>query len=77
LSHGDVGAAASFNVVVLALLPVLGLWWVLGARAAWAGRPHPWPRVDNHVWLVLGAALMLFTVWRNLPTLPLAGFLAP
>ena len=56
---------------------MLALWWVLGARAAWAGRPHPWPRVDNRAWLVLGAVLLTFMIWRNLPALPLAGFLAP
>lgn len=77
LSHGDLAAAASFNVVVLVLLPVLAVWWALGTRAAWAGRPHPWPRVGNRGWLVLGAVLLVFTVWRNLPAVPLAGFLAP
>ena len=56
---------------------MLALWWVLGARAAWAARPHPWPRVDNRAWLVLATVLLAFTVWRNLPVLPLAGFLAP
>ncbi len=64
-------------MLVLALLPVLAGWWVLGTRASWAGRPHPWPRVGNRAWLVLGAALLAFTVWRNLPGVPLAGFLAP
>ncbi len=77
LSHGDLAAAASFNVVVLVLIPVLALWWVLGTRAAWAGRPHPWPRLDNRAWLVLGAALVAFMIWRNLPALPFADFLAP
>ena len=37
LSHGDVAAAASMNVVVLLLLPVLAVWWLLGVRAAWSG----------------------------------------
>ena len=64
-------------MVVLVLLPVLAVWWALGTRAAWAGRPHPWPRVGNRGWLVLGAVLLVFTVWRNLPAVPLAGFLAP
>jgi len=77
LSHGDVAAAASMNVVVLVLLPVLAVWWVLGLRAACSGRPHPWPRLSNRGWLVLGAVLLLFTVWRNLPALPMSGFLAP
>lgn len=77
LSHGDVAGAASMNVVVLVLLPVVAVWWAAGLRAATLGRPHPWPRMSNRGWLVLGAVLLLFTVWRNLPALPLAEFLAP
>ena len=77
LSHGDLAAAASFNVVVLVLLTVLAVWWALGTRAAWAGRPHPWPRAGNRGYLALGVVLLVFTVWRNLPAVPLAGFLAP
>jgi len=33
--------------------------------------------MTNRGWLVLGAVLLVFAVWRNLPALPLAGFLAP
>jgi hypothetical protein len=77
VSHGDLAAAASFNVVVLALLPALAVWWVLGTRAAWTGAAHPWPRLGNRGWLVVGAVLLAFTVWRNVPGLPLAAFLAP
>jgi Protein of unknown function (DUF2752) len=77
LSRGDLAAAASFNVVVLALVPVLLVWWVLGLRAAWAGRPHPWPALTNRHWLVLGGVLLAFAMWRNLPVLPLADVLAP
>jgi Protein of unknown function (DUF2752) len=77
LSRGDLAAAASFNVVVLALVPVLLVWWVLGLRAAWAGRPHPWPALTNRHWLVLGGVLLAFAMWRNLPGLPLGAYLAP
>ena len=77
VSHGDLAAAASFNIVVLALLPALAVWWVLGTRAALTGGLYPWPRIGNRGWLLLGAALLAFTVWRNVPALPLSAFLAP
>jgi hypothetical protein len=69
LTHLDLAAALSFNLVVTVLLP-LAVWEaVRGLR----GRPRLTPRG----WLLLGAVLLLFTVWRNLPALPLAGYLAP
>ncbi|MEO7234820.1 MAG: DUF2752 domain-containing protein [Lapillicoccus sp.] len=76
LTHGDVAAAVSFNVVAVTLLPVLaGLWlWSLVAAAREAQAP---PRVTNRGWLVLLAVLLVFTVWRNVPALPLAAYLAP
>jgi Protein of unknown function (DUF2752) len=77
LSRGDLAAAASFNVVVLALAPTLTVWWVLGLRAAWAGRPHRWPLLTNRRWLLLGAVLLAFAIWRNVPGLPLGAYLAP
>jgi hypothetical protein len=77
VTNGDLAAAASYNVVVLALLPMLALWWALGTRAALTGRVGPWPMLGNRGWVVLGTVLLVFTVWRNVPALPLAGFLAP
>ncbi len=76
LTHGDVAAALSFNVVVVALLPVVaGLWlWALVAAARGATAP---PRITNRGWVVLLAVLLVFTVWRNVPALPLAAYLAP
>jgi Protein of unknown function (DUF2752) len=77
LIRGDVGAAASFNVVVLTLLPIVLGWWVVSVRAAWRAEPNGAPRMTNRGWLVLGAVLLAFTVWRNVPALPWSHFLAP
>ena len=75
LSRGDLPTAASSNVAVLALLPVAVGWWLLTAHAAW--RSARVPAVTNRGWLVLGAVMLVFTVWRNIPALPLSDFLAP
>lgn len=77
VSHGDLAAAASLNVVVLALLPVLVVWWGLTLRAAWLGEPGAGPRVTNRGWLWVGAVLVAFMVWRNVPALPVGAWLAP
>jgi hypothetical protein len=77
LAHGDLAAAASFNLAVLALLPVVAGWWGVAAWSAARGRPNPLPRVTDRAWLVVLVVLAVFTVWRNLPGLPLAGYLAP
>lgn len=77
VSHGDLAAAASLNVAVLLLLPVLAGWWGLALRSAWHGEAEEVPRVTNRVWLWVGLALVLFTLWRNVPSWPLAAWLAP
>lgn len=77
LSRGDLAGAASSNVVVLGLLPVAAVWWVLVVRAAWMGEPDGGPRLSNRGWLVLAVALVVFAVWRNMPALPFAAWLAP
>lgn len=77
LTRGDLSAALSFNVVVVALLPVLAVWWCLATRAAWEGRHDCAARVTNRFWLGLGLVLAVFTVWRNLPQLAGGAWLAP
>ncbi len=81
LAHGDVAAAASSNLVVTALLPVVLLGWlrvVLGLVVPVPrGRAAAPLRIGNRGWLVLFAVLTVFTVWRNLPGLPLGAYLAP
>jgi hypothetical protein len=59
------------------MVPVLTVWWILGLRAAWAGRPHGWPLLTNRRWLVLGGVLLAFALCRNLPDVPLGAYLAP
>ncbi len=77
LSHGDVAAALSFNVVVLALIPLVTGLWVRSTVAAARGSVISSRGVTNRGWAVLLAVLLVFTLWRNLPALPLAGYLAP
>jgi hypothetical protein len=75
LTHGDVVAAASSNLLLVGSIPVLALWWTRRTVDGWRGvRRH----VDERRALlvtygVLGAAL-LFWVVRNLP---FAGWLTP
>ena len=76
LTHGDLAAAVSANLVVILLLPVVLTGWVLSLRATLRGTSAPL-RVTNRQWLVLTVVLVVFTVWRNAPGLPYAAYLAP
>ncbi len=66
LTNGDIGAAVSSNLVVVALLPVaavlLGVW----AADRWRGRVRqvPWTRLRPVVAAVV-AVFVVFTVVRN------------
>lgn len=75
LTRGDVGAAASSNLLLVGAVPVLAWWWLRRTGDALRGVRRV---VDEHAALrltvvLLGAAL-LFWVVRNLP---FAGWLAP
>lgn len=75
LGQGDLAAAASSNLLLVAALPFAVVAWVRSLAAGWAGRGSPYDdrRVLRTVLVVVATAL-LFWVARNLP---FAGWLAP
>jgi len=76
LSSGDLAAALSANLVVVLLVPFVVAGWLFSLRASLRG-PTTSVRVTNRQWVVLCVVLAVFTVWRNLPELPYAAYLAP
>ena len=66
LTHGQVGAAFSSNVVVTALIPVATGLLALWAVDRWRGRTRevPWQRLRPLV-AVLVTVLVAFTIARN------------
>lgn len=67
LTHGDVAAAASSNLLFVLSIPLLVLAWFAWVRRADRGETwHPGTR--DRVWGVVAlAVLVAFTVVRNLP----------
>ena len=79
LSRGDLGTALSANLMTTLLLPAVVAGWVVVVGRTWRGVPalDAIPRVPRPVVVAVVTALLMFTVWRNLPQLPLAAWLAP
>lgn len=68
LTHLDLGAAASSNLVFVLALPVVLALWGRRLVALWHGGPAAEPlRVPRAAWIALVAVLVVFTVARNLP----------
>jgi hypothetical protein len=68
LTHGQLGAAASSNLLLVALIPVLGLLFVRWAVASWQGYDaHLVPPVPRLVTVGLVLLVVAFAVARNLP----------
>ena len=66
LTHGDVGAAASSNVVLVVLMPFAVLALLLWAADRWQGRTRrPSCRVLSPGVLAFVGVLLVFTVLRN------------
>ncbi|HQR25934.1 MAG TPA: DUF2752 domain-containing protein [Nocardioides sp.] len=75
LTHADLAGAASSNLLLVVLLPVVG--WVAARTllAAWHGRAYtPKALGAASSYAVLTAVMVVFTVLRNLPA---GGWLAP
>ena len=75
LTRGDVGAAASSNLLLVGAIPLFAWWWLRRTTDAWRGVRRV---VDEHAVLRLTVVVLgvvaLFWVVRNLP---FAGWLAP
>jgi hypothetical protein len=75
LTHGDVLAAASSNLLFVTSLPFVALWWLRSFVDGWRGMPrHVSDRTAYVVLVVVLASTMVFWVLRNLP---FASWLAP
>lgn len=67
LTHGDVAAAASSNVLVVSLLPLALVLWLRWARARYHGSDRPLLALTTRQVAVVGIVLLAFAVVRNLP----------
>ena len=68
LSNGDLAGAASSNLLFVASVPVLLLWWAATVRDRWQGRVRQ-VAARRHATLALafGVLPVVFAVVRNLP----------
>ena len=68
LTHLDLGAALSSNLLVVVAIPVVLALWLRRLVACWRGgeamRPLP---VPGWVWVTLLVVAVVFTLVRNLP----------
>jgi hypothetical protein len=75
LTHLDLGAAASSNLLLVLVLPVALALWGRSLVALWRGGPAAAPLVvPGAVWVAVGVLVAAFTLARNLP---LGAWLAP
>ena len=66
LTHGDVAAAASSNLLFVCSIPLLGLWWTRTMVAGWRGTLRPVNSRHAVIACVVFAGLALaFGVLRN------------
>lgn len=77
LTDVDLVQAASSNLVLVVGAPVAVALWVRALVRAWQGRTPLVPQsLPRPLWWVIGTALVIFTLLRNLP-IPLGAWLAP
>ncbi|MEO7350331.1 MAG: DUF2752 domain-containing protein [Marmoricola sp.] len=80
LTNGDLLGAASSNLVFVALIPVLVIWWLAWTRRALSGptagqaTSTPWTRRPGAWIAVFTVVMIVFAVLRNLPA---GSWLAP
>jgi hypothetical protein len=69
LTHGDLAAAASSNLLFVVAIPVVVALWLLWVRRCWTGSP---PRrvaagTTTALWATALVVTVVFTVLRNTP----------
>ena len=75
LTHLDLGAAASSNLLFVLAAPVVVAFWVRRVAACWRGGDAMEPlRIPRPLWIASLVVLGVFTVARNLPV---GSWLAP
>lgn len=68
LMHGEFVAAASSNLLLVTVGPLVVLWWLVQVQAAARGKPVPvLPRLRRWQLVLLLGGVLAFTVLRNLP----------
>ena len=65
LARGQLGRALDHNVMWVALMPVIGVAFVLWVVSAFRDRPMPTVSLPRWVWIALGVAFVAFGVARN------------
>ncbi len=77
MTRGDVEAALSYNLPAMLLLGAVTLYWMTQVYSGLRGGAPHLPRLSRRSGVVLGVVFLVFTVWRNLPQVPLGSWLAP
>jgi hypothetical protein len=76
LTNGDLLGAVSSNLVFVAMIPVVVVWWLAWTRRAWSGQSNARPRTEHAgAWIAAFTVVALvFAVLRNTPA---GSWLAP
>jgi hypothetical protein len=75
LGHGRFADALDHNVLVVALLPFVAVFFVAYAIAAWRERPPPRIVLPEWGWIMVAVGLVAFSVVRNLTGNPVGRYL--
>lgn len=75
LTHGDVLAAASSNLLFVGSLPFLAVWWLRSLVDGWRGSRRPVS--DRAAYVALAVVLSLTVLFWVVRNLPFAAWLTP
>ncbi|MFT4299849.1 MAG: DUF2752 domain-containing protein [Aeromicrobium sp.] len=67
LTHGDISGALGSNAMAVAFVVFMGVAWVVWIARRWRGENVPWVRLPKAWLIVIGAAVIVFAVFRWTP----------